>query len=130
VRGEEIPLTFRATGFFPNARAPRIFWVGIESDKRLQRLVEAVGGSLKPLGFQPEAGAFTPHLTLARLGSGRPSAKRGDPVPPGLSALRLKLETLPSPEFGTMTAREFCLYQSVLSPKGSKYTKLASYQLA
>jgi 2'-5' RNA ligase len=29
-----------------------------------------------------------------------------------------------------MTAREFCLYQSTLSPAGAKYTKLASYPLA
>jgi 2'-5' RNA ligase len=130
VRGEGIPLTFRGTGFFPNPRAPRVFWVGIESDQRLQRLADAVGEALKPPGFQREAGAFTPHLTLARLGSGRPSARRGDPSAPGLGALRVKLETLPPAEFGTMTAREFCLYQSTLSPKGSKYTKLATYQLA
>jgi 2'-5' RNA ligase len=29
-----------------------------------------------------------------------------------------------------MTAREFFLYQSQLSPKGSKYTKLAAFPLS
>ena len=32
--------------------------------------------------------------------------------------------------FGSMTAREFFLYQSRLSPKGSTYTKLARFDLA
>jgi 2'-5' RNA ligase len=32
-------------------------------------------------------------------------------------------------EFGTMTARDFVLYQSQLSPKGSKYTKLETFRL-
>jgi 2'-5' RNA ligase len=36
---------------------------------------------------------------------------------------------MPEPEFGTMTAREFFLYQSQLSPKGSRYTKLQSFPL-
>ena len=32
-------------------------------------------------------------------------------------------------DFGTMTAREFILYQSQLSPKGSRYTKLQRFSL-
>jgi len=43
--------------------------------------------------------------------------------------LQEKLSALPAPEFGTMTAREFFLYQSQLSPKGSKYTKLERFAL-
>jgi len=43
--------------------------------------------------------------------------------------LQNRLATLPVPEFGTMTSREFFLYQSQLSPKGSKYTKLARFKL-
>jgi 2'-5' RNA ligase len=42
--------------------------------------------------------------------------------------LQEKLSALPAPEFGTMTAREFFLYHSQLSPKGSKYTKLAAFR--
>jgi 2'-5' RNA ligase len=33
------------------------------------------------------------------------------------------------PDFGAMTARKLFLYQSQLSPKGSKYTKLAAFDL-
>jgi 2'-5' RNA ligase len=44
--------------------------------------------------------------------------------------LQQKLAALAPPEFGTMSAREFFLYQSRLSPKGSTYTKLAKFLLA
>jgi 2'-5' RNA ligase len=43
--------------------------------------------------------------------------------------LQEKLAALPAPEFGTMTAHEFFLYRSQLSPGGSKYSKLAGFTL-
>jgi 2'-5' RNA ligase len=130
IRSAEIPLSFRGTGFFPSPKSPRVFWVGIESDERLQRLADAIATALQPLGFQRDAGPLTPHLTLARTGSGRPKPVRGEPATVGLRALRVKLDGMTPADFGTMTAREFCLYQSTLSPSGAKYTKLATYQLA
>ncbi len=130
VRGAQVPLTFRGTGFFPNARAPRVFWVGIESDERLQQLANAIGDALAPLGFEREKGPYKPHLTLARAGSGRPRPVRGEQSAPGLRALGIKTEETLPPEFGAMSAREFCLYESKLSPAGPKYTKLNAYQLA
>jgi len=129
VRGKAIGLSFRGTGFFPNPKAPRVFWVGIEADENLQPLADSIGESLRSLGFECDAGPFKPHLTLARSGSGRPKPVRGEQASAGLRTLRVKLETLPPAEFGTMTAHEFCLYQSTLSPRGAKYTKLASYRL-
>ncbi len=129
MRGSAIELSFRGAGFFPNPQSPRVFWIGIESDERLQELANAIAGALQPLGFKRDAGPFKPHLTLARAGSGRPKPVRGEHAAAGLRAVRVKLEGLPPAEFGTMTAREFCLYQSTLSPAGSKYTKLAVYAL-
>ena len=129
VHGGAIRLSFRGIGFFPTPKSPRVFWVGIESDDKLQSLVDAIGEALRPLGFKRDAGPFTPHLTLARAGSGRPKPVRGEHSSAGLRALAIKLETLPAQDFGTMTAREFCLYQSTLSPAGAKYTKLATYPL-
>jgi 2'-5' RNA ligase len=124
-----IPIAFRGTGFFPNANSPRVFWVGIEADERLQLVAEAVGDVLRPLGFERDAAPFKPHLTLARSGSGRPKPVRGEHASAGLRALRVKLEGVPPADFGTMTAREFCLYQSTLSSAGAKYTKLATVPL-
>jgi len=129
VKGVEIPLAFRGTGFFPTPKSPRVFWVGIESDEHLQELASSIGEALKPLGFERDAGPFQPHLTLARAGSGRPRRAPGDRVSTGLLALRVKLESIAPPEFGTMTAREFYLYESKLSPAGAKYTQRATYSL-
>ena len=129
VKGSAIPLTFRNAGFFPNPKSPRVFWVGIESDHHLQDLANSIAGELKPLGFERDAGPYKPHLTLARSGSGRPRPVPGERATFGLQHVRVKLESVAPPEFGTMTAREFYLYDSKTTPAGAKYTKLARYGL-
>jgi len=130
VDAKPVSVTFRGAGFFPNANRARVFWVGIESEQKLQDLVNAIGAALLPLGFKREQEEYHPHLTLARAGSGRPHARPGDNTAPGLQQVRAKLDAMPSPEFCTMTAHEFILYQSTLTPAGSRYTKLAKYPLS
>jgi len=129
VAGAPVGLQFAGTGFFPAAKSPRVFWVGIHADEYLQPLVASIGAALKPLGFKRDELPFTPHLTLARAGSGRPRRTFGEPSAPGLQLVRKGLEDTTPPEFGTMTAHEFYLYESKLSPAGAKYTKLARYGL-
>jgi len=129
VKGSAVELAFRGTGFFPSPKSPRVFWVGMESDEHLQELANSIGEALKLLGFERDAGPFKPHLTLARAGSGRPRPVRGEHAAAGLLAVRVKLDGVAPPDFGTMTAREFCLYESRLSPAGARYTRLASYAL-
>lgn len=130
VKGAPTAVAFRGAGFFPNPDRARVFWVGIESDNNLQHLVAEIASALAPLGFQREQQEYHPHLTLARAGSGRPHHRPGDKAAPGLQQVRAKLETIPSPEFGTMTAHEFILYQSTLTPTGSRYANLARYPLS
>jgi RNA 2',3'-cyclic 3'-phosphodiesterase len=127
--GKPVQLGFRNAGFFPSPKSPRVFWVGIEGDEHLPELANSIGQALQPLGFERDAAPFNPHLTLARSGSGRPHPVPGEPSAPALQQLRTKLETLGQLEFGTMTAHEFYLYESKLSPAGAKYTKLARYPL-
>ena len=129
VRGAPIELTFRNAGFFPSPKSPRVFWVGIEADEHLPELANSIGQVLQPLGFERDAGPFKPHLTLARAGSGRPRHVPGERSAPALQQVRAKLETLGQLEFGTMTAHEFYLYESKLSPAGARYTKLSRYPL-
>ena len=130
VKGTAVPMAFRSAGFFPNPKSPRVFWIGIESNEHLQKLANSIGAALKPLGFERDAGPYKPHLTLARAGSGRPKPVRGEQCAPGLLAVRAKLESLAPVEFGRMTAREFCLYESKLSPTGAQYAKMARYSLS
>lgn len=130
VRAEPVTVTFRSAGFFPNPDRARVFWIGVESDKRLQHLVNEIGAALLPLDFKREQEEYHPHLTLARAGSGRPHARPGDKAAPGLQQVRGRVESMPVPQFGTMTATEFILYQSTLTPTGSRYSKLERYRLS
>jgi 2'-5' RNA ligase len=89
------------------------------------------------LGMPSEERTFSPHLTLARGGHSRhPRGSSGNPhrLPgdkPNRSFIRLqnKLAQLPSPEFGTMSATAFFLYESKLTSSGAQYTKLAEFPL-
>jgi len=132
VRGDAFDLSFRGFGFFPNPKAARVFWIGIQSDDRLSALAGAVDAATSALGIPKEDHPFSPHLTLARGGghSGAPGWRKGDAPNRNFRLLQEKLTALPLPEFGTMTAREFFLYQSELMRGGSRYTKLASFELA
>jgi len=124
-------IQFRGYGFFPTAKSARVFWLGMEAGTPLPALASAIDEKMAALGSPKEDRAFSPHLTLARgsRGSGSPRWSKGDGPNRTFERLQEKLTSLPSPEFGTMTPREFCLYQSQLSPKGSKYTKLERFAL-
>jgi len=120
-------MSFRGYGFFPGARAPRVFWVGIDGGPKLGSLAATVDETLARLDIPKEEHAFNPHLTLAR-GARSPRGK-GDNPNRSFQQLRERLAAPSTLEFGTMTSREFFLYRSQLSPSGSKYTKLAGFAL-
>jgi RNA 2',3'-cyclic 3'-phosphodiesterase len=124
-------IQFRGYGFFPTAKSARVFWIGMETGPLLAKLASAIDEATASVGIQKEDRAFSPHLALARGvgGSGSPRWRKGDGPSRTFQRLQEKLALLPAPEFGTMTPREFFLYQSQLSPKGSKYDKLAGFKL-
>ena len=131
VRGEPARLEFRGYGFFPTEKSARVFWVGIVAGEPLAELAKRVDEALHRLGIPKEQRGFSPHLTLARGGggSGAPGWRKGDGANAGFRKLQEKLAAMPALEFGTMTAREFFLYESQLSPKGSRYTKIGRFAL-
>jgi RNA 2',3'-cyclic 3'-phosphodiesterase len=131
IRCAAVEIQFRGCGFFPTVKSARVFWIGLEAGPDLASLATAVDERTASLGIPKEGRAFSPHLTLARGrgGSGSPGQRQGDGPNRAFQRLQERLAALPAPEFGTMTAREFFLYQSRLSPKGSTYTKLARFEL-
>lgn len=118
-RTGSISIAVRGLGWFPNARAPRVFWAGIHSDERLAELARAIDRLTSRLGVEEEKRPFAPHLTLARIPPGTP-----------LAALHRAIEAAAPPDFGSFLADCFYLYRSELSPAGSRYTKLARFPLA
>ena len=130
VTADRFDVSFRGYGFFPTAKSPRVFWVGVESGPQLGTLAKSVDDATAALGVPKEEHAFSPHLTLARRGgSGAPRRRKGDAPNQSFQRLQQKLAAISTPEFGTMTAREFFLYESKLGQGGSRYTKIARFSL-
>jgi RNA 2',3'-cyclic 3'-phosphodiesterase len=131
VKAAPFAVCFGGVGFFPNAKAARVFWVGVEGGDELPRLASAVDAALAKLGIARENKPYHPHLTLARTGA-RPlrelQALLTDPPPLPHHTQNPRASAAP-PQFGTMTAREFFLYQSQPQKGGSKYTKLERFEL-
>jgi 2'-5' RNA ligase len=116
IKAVPFAVDFSGVGFFPNAKAARVFWIGVNGGEALPKLASSVDAALENIGFWREDKPYHPHLTLARAGS-HP-----------LRELQTLLHDSP-PQFGTMTAREFFLYQSQPQRGGSKYTKLERFTL-
>ncbi len=131
IRAGAMEIHFRGYGFFPTAKSARVFWIGMEAGPELASLAAIIDEKTVALGIPKEVRDFSPHLTLARAGgvSGAPRRMKGDRPNGVFQRLQEKLAVLPAPEFGIMTAREFFLYRSQLSPKGSTYTKLERFEL-
>jgi len=116
IKAAPFEVRFEGVGFFPNPNAARVFWAGVDGGNHLPLLASTIDAALERPGFARETKPYHPHLTLARTSS-RP-----------LRGLRPLLDD-PPPQFGTMTAREFFLYQSQPQKGGSKYTKLERFGL-
>ena len=131
ITAEPFKVTFNRTGFFPTPRAARVFWIGIEGQDALTQLAKNIEEALVTIGIAKEDRAFSPHLTLARIrgGSGAPGRRKDDKSNLQFAKLQEFLATHPAPHFGTMTAREFLLYRSQPSSKGSQYDKIARFEL-
>ena len=134
-RVESSALEIRAGGygFFPTAKAPRVFWIGIHAGPQLAELAESIDIATAELGIPREDRPYSPHLTLARAGgsrkSGSPRWRKADGPNAIFAVLEKRLAAIGELDFGTMTANEFILYQSQLSPAGSKYTKLQRFRM-
>ena len=116
IKAAPFEVAFTGVGFFPNPNAARVFWAGVDGGEQLPGLAANIDATLEKLGFPRETKPYHPHLTLARTSS-RP-----------LRELKPLLAE-PPPQFGTMTAREFFLYQSQPQKGGSKYIKLERFAL-
>ena len=122
VKTAPFDVNFAGAGFFPGAKSPRVFWIGVDGGQALPQLASTIEEATLAAGVPKEDRAYSPHLTLARSGSGPGAHHLLKPLAPFL-------EREPEPRFGTMTAREFWLYRSELQRGGAKYTKLEKFGL-
>lgn len=113
---QSVEMRFLGLGFFPSARRPRVFWIGVEASPNLAKLAMEVDRALVPLGFAPESRDFVPHLTLARFES-----------PKGTEPLVRRAGELTGVEFGSTRESQFYLFQSILKPSGAEYRRLETF---
>jgi len=115
-RFESFAIGLKGYGFFPDARRPRVFWVGVEAPPNLKNLAEQVEEAMARIGFAREERAFKPHLTLARFR-----------VPQAQPALHEFLTQQGEEGLGNFEVSEFFLFESKLSPQGAEYRKVERF---
>jgi RNA 2',3'-cyclic 3'-phosphodiesterase len=108
------PLEIRGTGAFPNLKRMNVIWIGIgEGWSTVEEIFEQTEALLHSAGFSRETRPFTPHITIARVRSGR----KRDEVANFLGHLGEEV-------LGTFNVNQVRLKQSILSSSGPKYSTL------
>jgi len=101
-------------GVFPDLRYPRVVWAGIrKGSNELRGVFDQLEPTLRQLGLKPDSKGFSPHLTLARVRTGRNKAQ-----------LASFIQTSADYEFGIVRADCLRLKKSVLTPQGPIYSTL------
>lgn len=104
-------------GAFPNPRYPRVLWAGIiEGAEQLQNICNQLEPRLHSLGFKLDPKGFSPHLTIARVKSGRNKAELAKCITENVNH-----------EFGIIRAECLRLKRSDLTPKGPIYSTLKEF---
>lgn len=107
------------TGVFPDARRPRIVWVGLkEGFDELFALAQKVEAAAQELGFAAETRPFKAHLTMGRVR--RPAAGK---------ELLPALEGAEAADFGEQKVSGVSIIESNLTPSGPIYTVINKVNL-
>ena len=109
----------RGVGAFPDIRSPRVLWAGLpEGDaSQVASSAELVIRATEGIG-EPEDRKYHPHITLARVRSGRNKHE-----------LARFLESNKEHDFGATQIRTMKLRSSTLTPRGPVYSELKTYIL-
>lgn len=114
-------ILLKGLGIFPNARRPRVMWIGLDGDiERISNLRDDLQISLETFGLKKEKRTFKPHLTIGRFR--KPG--RGDPPSEDILARYTEFRGAGS------ELDELILFKSELRPGGAVYTKLGSWKLS
>ncbi len=107
-------IEIRGLGAFPNLNYVRVVWAGIQKGaEELKNVFNQLEPRLRRLGFKPDPKGFSPHLTIARVRTGR-----------NKNELIQCIKDLEDYEFGVLKADCLRLKKSVLTPKGPIYSTI------
>ena len=104
-------------------RRPRVIWVGVAEDERLERLRAVrtrLDEALAVAQFEAESVPYRPHLTLGRV--------RRQATKPQLASIRSTVDAAPALRIESVVAR-VALVESTLLKDGPRYRRLAMTEL-
>ena len=113
-----LAVTLRGTGAFPGPKRINVAWIGLENAEPLGRIAAFLNRELDALGFRPENRRWEPHVTVARVKSGR-----------NLDRVRAAIDGFANEEFGESLVDRIHLKRSVLRPEGPEYTRVVEIPL-
>jgi len=117
------PFTVQVQGIgaFPNARRPRVIWVGSQAPSSLGNLQRAIETETRALGYPMEEREFSPHLTLGRLSQNASPAE--------IAAISNALASMKVDQIGCIRVDQIHLFRSDLRSTGAVYTSLHTFPL-
>jgi 2'-5' RNA ligase len=114
-------LRAQGAGFFPNARSPRVIWVGVnDGEGRLADLQKKIEDVAQPFAEKPASEKFSGHVTLGRVKF--LNQQEAEKLAAHAQAVKDRL-------FGEWTAQEIEIIQSRLLPTGAEHSLLATLSL-
>ncbi len=116
---EPFSASLNGLGTFPKNKAPRVIWAGVDEGREyFEQLYQQLDRALIELGVPQEGKAYTPHLTLGRVGKG--------------ADVELLTKTLQqaAPEMqGVFEVDEVILYTSIREKGGFIYEPIDTVEL-
>jgi len=104
-------------GCFPSLRRINVIWVGIrQGNIGLMNIYQGLETRMRQLGLKPERHGFSPHITIARVRSGR-----------NIDKLAVAIEEVSDTFFGIFEVLNFRLKKSVLKPVGPTYSTIYQF---
>lgn len=116
IREPSFELSLKGVGEF-GGKEGRALWAGVAAGEALQHLAAKIESALQRMGLPAETRKYSPHVTLARL--------RDVPV----SEIQRFLSTHAMFKSPTFEVRQFALFSSQQSAKGSRYRVESTYPL-
>jgi 2'-5' RNA ligase len=114
VQHRPFEMTVAGAGAFPNLRRPRVVWMGVERESRLEFLHHDVEIAAEKVGYDLEGRPFRPHITLARVRTPLPAERLRT-----LARVARRLD-----HSSTVYVDRLTLFDSVPGESGAQYRRL------
>jgi 2'-5' RNA ligase len=119
-------LQFNGFGVFPDARRPRVLWVGVEADEgasSIEALAREIEVMTAALGYPAEERTYSAHLTVGRI---RNMPRSSHDLASWLERHGMNRET---GRLAAMRVEQVALMRSDAGPGGAVYTPVAVFPL-